>query len=156
MPASPPDTRRVDRDLIINQNKNKDASDQSDAPPPTHAEVREEEKKTLERLNQALQGSKNSVLNDSRVGTAKKLPSGDWRLTMATAREAEIMKRHARDWIKVLGANASLASPVYGVIMDGIRINTVDLDRPEGTIEELQKQNHRVLPGREIKRLRWL
>ena len=153
-PASPPDTRRVDRDLIINQNK--DASDQSEAPPPTHAEVREEEKKTLERLNQALQNSKNNVLSDSRVGTVKKLPSGDWRLTMATAREAEVMKRHTQDWITVLGARASLALPVYGVIIDGIRINTVDQDHPERTIEELQKQNHRVLPGREIKRLRWL
>ena len=154
VPASPPDTRRVDRDLIINQNK--DVSDQSESPPPTHAEVREEEKKTLERLNRVLQSSKNSVLNDSRVGTVKKLPSGDWRLTMATAREAEVMKRHAQDWMAVLGARASLALPVYGVIMDGIRINTVDLDHPEKTIEELQKQNHRVLPGREIRRLRWL
>ena len=153
-PASPPDTRREDRDLVVNINK--DASDQSDKPPPTHTEVREEEKRTLEQLNKALQTSKICVLNDSRVGTVKKLPSGDWRLTMATAREAEVMKRHAQDWMPILGAKASLALPVYGVIIDGIRISSVDLDHPEQTIEELQKQNHRVLPGREIKRLRWL
>ena len=73
--ASPPDTRREDRDLIVNINK--DASDQSESPPPTHAEVREQEKKALEQLNRALQGSKNCVLNDCRVGTVKKLPSGD-------------------------------------------------------------------------------
>ena len=152
--ASPPDTRREDRDLIVNINK--DASDQSESPPPTHAEVREQEKKALEQLNRALQGSKNCVLNDCRVGTVKKLPSGDWRLTMATAREAEVMKRHTRDWMKVLGSKASLALPVYGVVMDGVRVNTVDLDHQEDTIEELQKQNHRILPGREIKRLRWL
>ncbi len=75
---------------------------------------------------------------------------------MATAREAEVMKRYAQDWTKVLGANASLALSIYGVVMDGVRISTVDLDHLENTIEELQKQNHRVLPGREIKRLRWL
>ena len=51
---------------------------------------------------------------------------------------------------------SSLALPLYGVVIDGVRINTVDLDHPEGTIDELQKQNHRVLHGREIKRLRWL
>ena len=154
-PASPPDTRREDRDLVVNINK--DTSDQSDEPPPTHAKVREEEKQTLEQLNKALQNSKICVLNDSRVGTVKKLPSGDWRLTMATAREAEVMKRHAQDWIAIIGANATIARPVYGVIMDGVRISTVDLDHPEKTIEELQKQNHRVLlPEREIKRLRWL
>ena len=124
--ASPPDTRREDRDLIVNINK--DASDQSELPPPTHAEVREQEKKALEQLNRALQGSKNCVLNDCRVGTVKKLLSGDWRLTMATAREAEVMKRHTWDWMKVLGSKASLALPVYGVVMDGVRVNTVDLD----------------------------
>ena len=58
--------------------------------------------------------------------------------------------------MKVLGSKASLALPVYGVVMDGVRVNTVDLDHQEDTIEELQKQNHRILPGREIKRLRWL
>ena len=75
---------------------------------------------------------------------------------MATAREAEIMKRYTQDWIAILGARASLALPIYGVIVDGIRISTVDMDHPGKTIEELSKQNHRVLPGREIRRLRWL
>ena len=47
---------------------------------------------------------------------------------MATAREAEVMKRYTRDWMKVLGSKASLALLVYGVVMDGVRVNTVDLD----------------------------
>jgi len=155
-PAAPPDTRREDRDLIVDINKNKDASDQSGKPPPTHAEVREEEKKSLERLNRVLQSSKNCVLKECQAGTVRRLPSGDWRITMATAREAEVMKQHGPEWMPILGAHASLALPLYGVVMDGVRINTVDLDHPEGTIDELQKQNHRVLNGREIKRLRWL
>ena len=75
---------------------------------------------------------------------------------MATAREVEVMKRHAQDWIAILGARASLAIPVYGVIVDGIRISTVDIDHLEKIIKELSKQNHRVLPRHKIKRLRWL
>ena len=70
---------------------------------------------------------------------------------MATAREAEVIKRHNLEWIAILGAHASLSLPVYRVVIDGVRTNTVDLDHPEGTIDELQKQNHRVLGGREIK-----
>ena len=53
--------------------------------------------------------------------------------------------------MKVLRSDTSLATPLYGVVTDGIRIDTVDLNHPEQNINKLTKQNHRILHKYEIK-----
>lgn len=150
-PASPPETRRDDKDVLVNVNK-----ESYQARPTTHAEIRALEKQTLARINKALKTAEAKALHDVTAGTAKLLPSGDWRFVTAIAREAELMKQHAREWLPAIGEGAYIAQQTYGVILDGIRIDTVDIESPKKTIEQFKQQNHRILAGRDITKIRWL
>ena len=121
-----------------------------------HAKTRELENQTLKDVAQALRISKIAVLQDCAVGTARLLPSGDWRLVTAAPREAEVLKTYTQEWVGVFGSNATIAGSMFGVIIDGIRKSSVDMSLPKTTVEQLKTQNHRLLQNREIKRIRWL
>ena len=152
--ASPPESRREERDVIVNINKRTDQQ-QTPPPPTAHGEVKEKERQTLELANRAIKTSTITSLKGCTIGAARQLPSGDWRFTTATPREAEVLKAHAQDWVRAIGAEATVAVPTYGAIIDGVRLDTVNMDDPKETIAELKKQNHRVLTGC-ISRIHWL
>lgn len=152
--ASAPETRREDRDVVVNVDK-QGSSDQS-GPPTAHAEIRETENQTLERVNKALRDTRITALQGCTVGAAKLLPSGDWRLITATPRVAELLKIHTIEWVPTIGLEAKVASPTYGVIIDGIRISSISKEEPEKTIESLKLQNHQVMSHLEVERIRSL
>lgn len=153
LPACPPENRRDDRDVLVTVNKG--ATDQQSPAPATHAETKAREADTLRRVNAALKNAEAKALKGIVVGTAKVLPSGDWRLVTATAREAELLKQH-HGWLIAVSEGALITEQTFGVILDGIRVDTVNLDRPKDTVERFKQQNCRLLGDRQITKLRWL
>ncbi|KAL8680752.1 MAG: hypothetical protein Q9224_006916 [Gallowayella concinna] len=153
--AGPPETRREERDIIVNTNTNVNNSGQG--PPATHAETREKEAKMLALVSRTVATSKVAALREAKIGAVKVLPSGDWRISTAIPKWTELLRFHSNQWVNTVGPQASIAVPTYGVIVDGIRVETANLENQKGVIEELQRQNCGVLtPERNIASLRWL
>ncbi|KAL8815174.1 MAG: hypothetical protein Q9223_005664, partial [Gallowayella weberi] len=147
--AGLPETRREERDIIVNTNTNVNKEHQGT--PATHAETREKEAKMLALINRTLATSKVTVLRDAKIGAAKMLPSGDWRISTAIPKWTELLRIHSNQWMITIGPRASIAIATYGVIVDGIRVETANLDNQKDVIEELQRQNCGVLtPERKI------
>jgi hypothetical protein len=152
--APAPITARVeDRELTVRLNR--DASlpqDQNKA----HVPQIQVAKATIAKIDHALAQSGIKALTKMKVPAARILPSDDIRLTMGTTREAELMKIHASAWVASLGTKAELQIPTFGVLLDGIRIESMDLDNQETAIEALKTANIPLLPAMEIKKMSWL
>lgn len=74
------------------------------------------------------------------VLAACQLKSGDVRLMMRSAKEAEVMRVHQEKWVKKFGRIAFVHMPTWGVVINGIQVKSL-VERP--TIEalrEMQKQ----------------
>ncbi|KAI4086562.1 MAG: hypothetical protein L6R37_008408, partial [Teloschistes peruensis] len=122
----------------------------------SHEEIKKRERTAVDELNKALKTSAIPTLKDIKIGAAKVLRSGDIRFTTEIPREAEVLKKHIGDWVGRLGSGASVIAPIFPIIIDGMRLSSVDTDCPDKTIEELKKQNHRTLGKMPITRIRWL
>jgi len=107
-------------------------------------------------VNATLKQSKIQTLNTVEVRAARILPSGDVRLSLATAREAELLRVYSQDWVKSLGPHAQLQIPTFGVILDGIAVNSINLEDQKAAILSLQTVNHRTLRAQEVTSISWL
>ncbi|KAL8800741.1 MAG: hypothetical protein Q9182_004946 [Xanthomendoza sp. 2 TL-2023] len=129
--AGPPETRREERDIVMNTNTN-------------------DNKQGHPRRN-AGGGSENvdaGQPNVGHVGSGGAARGEDWG-----SKEAA----ESGQWVNSVGPRASIAVATYGVIVDGIRVDTANLDNQKYVIEEFQRQNCGVLtPERNIASLRWL
>ncbi len=154
MTTSSREARCEEKDILVNVNK--DPADQPAQSPASHAETRTAETQARELINRALRGSKFDTVKGCTVGAARLLPSGDYRLITATSHETEMLKRHPEEWIACLGSNATVATKPISVIVDGIRTESLNMEKPEEVIEELRKQNPMILAKTDIRRIRWL
>ncbi|KAL8759345.1 MAG: hypothetical protein Q9184_003650 [Pyrenodesmia sp. 2 TL-2023] len=93
-------------------------------------------------------------LREVKIGAARVLPSGDWRFSATMPKWTELLRIHRGEWVS---PKASIATPTFGVVVDGIKVDTVCLDDQQATIQEFQRQNIGVLTAeRKIERVHWL
>jgi hypothetical protein len=120
-PPASPDMAR-DRDVIICLND------------------RDQEKRYRGQTSQEIKAYANKVRADfaKESGTAtlatvmvravRQLKSGDLRITVRDAREAQLMRLH-RGWVKSFGSTAFIHMPSWGVIVHGVQVKSL-IDRP--------------------------
>jgi hypothetical protein len=58
-------------------------------------------------------------------------------------------------WLQTLDTEAVIASPTHMVLLHGVRIKAIDMDKPETAIEGLRAQNTQILGGTKIKKISW-
>lgn len=154
--AAPPESRREERDIIININ-NGINNGRDQGPPASHEQTREAEAKMLAQVNKTLETSKVASLKDAKIGSARMLPSGDWRFSTAIPRWTELLRMHHGEWVRVVGSRASIAVLTYGVIVDGIRVDSINQNNWNEVIEQFRQQNSGILyPDRKINGAHWL
>ncbi|KAJ5102466.1 hypothetical protein N7532_002995 [Penicillium argentinense] len=69
------------------------------------------------------------TLSSVMVQAARQLKSGDIRLTVRDAKEAELMRVHREKWVKVFGRTAFVHRPTWGVIVHGMQVKSL-VDKP--------------------------
>jgi hypothetical protein len=70
------------------------------------------------------------------VKAVRQLKSGDLRLTVRDAREAQLMRLHQDLWVKGFGSTAFVHMPTWGVIVHSVQMRSL-VDKP--TIQALQE-----------------
>lgn len=104
------------------------------------------------------------TLSSVMVQAARQLKSGDIRLTVRDAKEAEILRVHREKWVKGFGRTAFVHMPTWGVIMHGVQVKSL-VDKP--SVEALRKvqaskgeaivaQNHHGWGDATISKISWL
>ncbi|KAJ5718814.1 hypothetical protein N7488_004460 [Penicillium malachiteum] len=73
-----------------------------------------------------------------KVVAARQLVSGDIRLTVRSAREAELMRTH-REWVASLSRKAELLLPTWGVIIHDMNMRSMGVNSPR--VDELKKED---------------
>ncbi|RAL07839.1 uncharacterized protein BO97DRAFT_231204 [Aspergillus homomorphus CBS 101889] len=88
---------------------------------------------------------------------ARQLMSGDLSLTLRSAAEAEVARRHPA-WAKALDRDAVIRRPTYGVVVHGVPRGSADLAHDqEVIIDRLVTQNSHCWGEKaEIDRVNWL
>ncbi|KAL8909887.1 MAG: hypothetical protein Q9171_004800 [Xanthocarpia ochracea] len=111
----------------------------------------------LAQVNEALQASRIVSLCEVNIGSARMLPSGDWRFRTAIPKRTELLRIHHGELVKTVRPVARIAIPTYGVIVDGIRVSLVNQEDWSEVIGQIRQQNMGVLtPERNIGSLHWL
>ena len=106
------------------------------------------------RVNNAIKtsrapGGKISVI------AAKILKSNDLQVTTATVAEAESLREDV-EWVKSLGTKAHVVVTTYGVLMHGVPVKSMDMNRMQVMIERLVSENRVSLGEVEVTFMRWL
>jgi len=100
-------------------------------------------------INKALEGK-----TGGRAIAARQMWSGD--ISVATANvisKAELMKHQG--WLQTLDRDAEIITPAYQVLVHGVRVKAVDMEKPEVTFEALRAENIDVMQEGGIKRITW-
>lgn len=94
------------------------------------------------------------------VVAARQLPSGDISLRASNAAAAEVLRTHAAHWAQAFGAGAWVRVPTWGVVVDGVKAHSMNLDTPEQAaarkVELLAQNQHAWGDGAQIAYLSWL
>jgi hypothetical protein len=64
--------------------------------------------------------------------------------------------KHASDWVKVLGSQAEIAVPTYGVLMHHVRTNEIDLNNQKKLAERIKMENSNTIKDADITYVGWL
>ena len=94
-------------------------------------------------------------ITSTKLCAARTLPSGDVAIQTKNAEEAEKLGRED-GWTKVLGSKAKLTRKRYGIVVLGVPIVKMDLEKIEEMKEKLVTQNARMCTGMKIESLFWL
>ncbi|KAL8856218.1 MAG: hypothetical protein Q9178_007183 [Gyalolechia marmorata] len=120
-------------------------------------ETRASEAGVLAQVNEALQASRIVSLCEVNIGSARILPSGDWRFGTAIPKWTELLRIHHGERVKTVRPVARIAIPTYGVIVDRIRVSSVNQEDWSEVIGQIRLQNMGVLTSeRSIGSLHWL
>lgn len=78
------------------------------------------------------------------IRAAKRLGSGDICIMAANEEEANSL-REQKDWMLKLSSNARAVTKTYGLLLHGVRINTVDTKDMATAIKKIQNENASTL-----------
>ena len=93
-----------------------------------------------ERVNGAINASRDTSIGGIKIVAARQLKSGDVRLTASTKRDADAL-RVSEAWVKELGDSASIARRTFGAVINGVPLTSIRADRLEESIQKLIAQN---------------
>ena len=91
----------------------------------------------------------------AKVAAARQLPSGDVVLNTYTPQQAEAM-RTDKTWAQCLGTDVRIHTPMYGVMMHGVPVRTIENIEEEQRVDKMMKGNKHTLPNAEIRHASWL
>ncbi|KAH7248188.1 gag-like protein [Fusarium solani] len=74
----------------------------------------------------------------------------------ATASDMEVLRQFAEDWERRLGNGAAVRIPTYGVLVYGIRTNSIDVSQFEDIRDIILQENRPFIPSAGIKYIGWL
>ena len=97
----------------------------------------------------------NANTKSVKVVAAHQLKSGDIKVFTSTTAEATQLKEN-KEWLKVLGAQAKLIVPTFGVVVHGIPTNSINIKDQYATIDQIIADNHTVIPNAKIAFVGWL
>lgn len=107
---------------------------------------------TVNNALDALRKNRNHNSANHNIGArptviaAKQLKSGDVRLTMATAADADAL-RHEKDWERDLSEKAQVVQVTFGVVMHGVPQGTMKMNRQEEVRKNIVTGNASHIPG---------
>ena len=58
-------------------------------------------------------------------------------------------------WLHTLDVEAEIATPTPIVLLHGVRIKAINMNKPEQSIEELRANNTQLLENTKIKKISW-
>ena len=82
------------------------------------------------------------------------MSSGDILLSTANTEHKREMQSNT-DWLAALDESASIVTPLYHVLVHGIRIEAVDMTNLETTIESLRAENISITSNARIVKIAW-
>lgn len=110
-----------------------------------------------ETANKALEGKKpeemTALVNEhiknmddkrKQVRTARRLGSGDISVIAANEEEATALREHS-EWMKRLSNNARAVTKTYGLLLHGVRTDTVNTKDMALAIKQIQNENANTL-----------
>ncbi|KAJ5413842.1 hypothetical protein N7509_000469 [Penicillium cosmopolitanum] len=80
--------------------------------------------------------TRTATLATVMVKAVRQLKSGDLRLTVRDAREAQVMRLHRDIWVRGFGSTAFVHMPTWGAIVHGVQVRSL-VDKP--TIQALRE-----------------
>jgi hypothetical protein len=79
---------------------------------------------------EAARKANSPALAGAAIIAARQLPSGDVSLRATDAAAAEVLRKYAAQWVEAFGGEASVRTPMWGVVVHGIPVKSMDL-KPE-------------------------
>ncbi|KAI9783760.1 MAG: hypothetical protein M1839_003096 [Geoglossum umbratile] len=104
-----------------------------------------------EHINAAISNGSNPHVQTIRVMAAKQLKSGDISTHTARPEECEIPREFVGDCTTALGPKTEVPIATYGVIIHGIRTDSINMSHPEEAIHNLKVWNAAIIPSADIK-----
>jgi hypothetical protein len=109
--------------------------------------------------------TRTATLATVMVKAVRQLKSGDLRLTVRDAREAQLMRLHRDLWVKGFGSTAFVHMPTWGAIVHGVQVRSL-VDKPtipalreaQGSIAEAMVAENSRYWGKKatITKINWL
>jgi hypothetical protein len=108
------------------------------------------------RINDVLQA--NDAENPIHIVAAKQLKSGDIAIHAANITDADKLREDSGHWPQILGSEARILKPTYGVLVHGVRTDkdNIDPSRQTESIETIQTENSTLHPGAKVAYVGWL
>ncbi|KID84392.1 gag-like protein [Metarhizium guizhouense ARSEF 977] len=88
--------------------------------------------------------------------STNQLKNGTLNIKTASAGDMEALRQFAEDWEHRLGNGATVRIPTYGVLVHGIRTNSMDVSRFEDIRDDILQENRPFIPNAGIKYIGWL
>jgi hypothetical protein len=107
-------------------------------------------------VERAVAQSDNENIINAKITSANQLKSGDLSIKTATHSEMQALRQFADDWAYRLGHGASIRNPTFGVLVHGIRTNSIDMEKCEQNKESMLQENRPFIPRADIKFVGWL
>ncbi|KAJ3553580.1 hypothetical protein NPX13_g10857 [Xylaria arbuscula] len=138
--------KQIQREIIVNIRD-----------PLTVANLRAMNPRSLKaHIDRAIEQSNNEHIVNIKIVSSNQLKSGDLSIKTATTKEMETLRQFTDDWTYRIGNGASVRLPTYGVLVHGIRTNSMDMDKPEDIRNEILLDNKPFIPNADIRYIRWL
>ncbi|EXU95360.1 zinc knuckle domain protein [Metarhizium robertsii] len=107
-------------------------------------------------VDRAIEQSGNEHIENIKTVSTNQLKSGDLSIKTASAGDMEALRQFAEDWEHRLGNGATVRIPTYGVLVHGIRTNSMDVSRFEDIRDDILQENRPFIPNAGIKYIGWL
>ena len=107
-------------------------------------------------LNDALQRSKVPQVNKARFTAARVNARGSIVAYTETAGEAEILRHNRDSWREEVAKGMEVIVPTFPVLVHGVPIKSVNLDKKEEMFELLRFENKQAMGNHKMADARWL